>query len=119
MRISTDPSLPKHNKITLYAIISDYSGGKLATGDVYEKNKELCKDRLDFSEDEILSRRSISDHVKKMDMQGIIQARTVSKGRYGRTREISINFSESTRQDLIEHLHRAKPYLAPEDMGGI
>lgn len=106
-------SLPKHNKITLYAIISDYSGGKLATGDVYEDYKEICESRLDADP---LSQRSISEHVKKMDMQGIIQARTVSKGRYGRTREISINFSESTRQDLIEHLHRENPYLAPEEM---
>ena len=86
---------------------------------MYEKYKELCKNRLDFLEDEILSRRSINDHVKKADMQGIIQARTISKGRYGRTREVSINFSESTRQDLIEHLHRPNPYLAPEDMDGI
>lgn len=106
-------SLPKHNKVTLYAIISSYSGGKLATGDVYEKYKEICENRL---EEEPLSQRSISDHVKKMDMQGIIQARTVSKGRYGRTREISINFSESTRQDLIDYLHNDNQFLAPEEL---
>ena len=109
-------SLPKHNKITLYAIITSYSGNKLATGDVYESYKEICRNRAELTEDEILSQRSISDHIKKMDMQGIIQARTVSKGRYGRTREITINFSESTRQDLIEHLHQENPYLAPDSM---
>ncbi|WP_313694185.1 Cdc6/Cdc18 family protein [Halorarum halobium] len=109
-------SLPKHNKITLYAIIANYSGGKLATGDVYENYKEICRKRADLSESEMLSQRSISEHIKKMDMQGIIQAKTVSKGRYGRTREITINFSESTRQDLMEHLHEENLYLAPDSM---
>ena len=109
-------SLPKHNKITLYAIITSYSGDKLATGDVYENYMEICRNRADLTEDKILSQRSISEHIKKMDMQGIIQARTVSKGRHGRTKQITINFSESTRRDLIEHLHQENAYLAPDSM---
>lgn len=86
----------------------------MGTGDVYEKYKEICQNRF---EDEALSQRSVSEHISKMDMQGIVQANTVSKGRYGRTREISINFSESTRQDLIEHLHQENPFLAPPESG--
>jgi len=105
-------SLPKHNKVTLYSIITEYSGDKLATGDVYEGYKEICENRL---EEETLSQRSISEHIKKMDMQGIIQAKTVSKGRYGRTREISTDFSESTREDLVEYLHQENPFLAPPE----
>ena len=37
-----------------------------------------------------LTQRRVSDIVSELDMLGIINAKVISKGRYGRTREISL-----------------------------
>ena len=38
-----------------------------------------------------LTQRRVADLISELDMLGIINARVVSKGRYGRTREIEIS----------------------------
>jgi len=38
-----------------------------------------------------LTQRRVSDIICEMDMLGIINASIISKGRYGRTREISLS----------------------------
>ena len=43
-----------------------------------------------------LTQRRVSDIVAELDMLGIINARVVSKGRYGRTREIKLAIPAST-----------------------
>jgi cell division control protein 6 len=47
-----------------------------------------------------LTQRRISDILAEMDMIGIINARVISKGRYGRTREISISTTGSINQKI-------------------
>ena len=42
------------------------------------------------SRTEILTQRRISDIIAEFDMLGLINAKVVSKGRYGRTREIKL-----------------------------
>ncbi len=43
-----------------------------------------------------LTQRRISDIIAELDMLGIINAKVISKGRYGRTREISLAIPPST-----------------------
>jgi cell division control protein 6 len=44
----------------------------------------------------------VADLISELDMLGIITARVISKGRYGRTREIKISSSTS---EILNILH--------------
>lgn len=79
---------PKQAQATLYSIIiiCAKKKGKIFTGEVYEVYKRVCaKTNL-----RPLTQRRISDIIAELDMLGVINAKVISKGRYGRTREISI-----------------------------
>ena len=44
------------------------------------------------------------DIIAELDMLGIINAKVISKGRFGRTREISISLSKAIEKKLISIL---------------
>ncbi len=85
---------PKQFQITLYAILAIYQKRKdiIFTGEAYELYKGLCL-QLGFRP---LTQRRVSDLISEMDMLGLINAKVISKGRYGRTREIGLSLPEST-----------------------
>lgn len=77
---------PKQFQVTLYSImlLAEAKKETILTGDVYEIYKSFCaKTGL-----RPLTQRRVSDIIAELDMFGIINAKVVSKGRYGRTREI-------------------------------
>ena len=79
---------PKQSQAAIFSIIST-SGGQddpVFTGAVYEHYRSLCG-RIGLSP---LTQRRLSDIISELDMLGIITARVISKGRYGRTREIVV-----------------------------
>ena len=86
--IDTIENAPKQFQLTLLSIINltERNSGKIFTGDVYNVYQELCRK----SRTEILTQRRVSDLIGEFDMLGIINARVVSKGRHGRTREIKL-----------------------------
>ncbi len=92
---------PKQFQVTLLAIfnLSKTSDG-LFTGDVYEIYKDLCS-KCGLRP---LTQRRISDIIAELDMLGIINARVISKGRYGRTREIRLAIPSSTVPGLVQVL---------------
>ncbi len=79
---------PKQFQLTLYSILSLYLQRKkiLFTGEIYELYREFAK-KIKIRP---LTQRRVSDIVSELDMLGIINAKVISKGRYGRTREISL-----------------------------
>lgn len=85
---------PKQHQLTLYSILEVSSKRKerLFTGEVYELYKDLCP-KVGLRP---LTQRRISDIIGEFDMLGIIYARIISKGRYGRTREITLSIPQST-----------------------
>ncbi|MBS3156071.1 ORC1-type DNA replication protein [Candidatus Woesearchaeota archaeon] len=92
---------PKQSQVTLYSILKVCNNGKqIFTGDVYDFYKNICKD-VGLKP---LTQRRISDIIAELDMFGIINARVVSKGRYGRTKEISIGIPSSTMPKIEETL---------------
>ncbi|MBW3583110.1 MAG: ORC1-type DNA replication protein [Euryarchaeota archaeon] len=95
-------TLPTQSKLVLLATLlgEEHSdGGGLTTGEVYDIYKDLCK----ASGVDILTQRRITDLVSELDMLGIITARVISKGRYGRTREIQMSTPiDSTKVVLQE-----------------
>ncbi len=93
---------PKQSKLVLQCIIDLFGGGAkdIQTGDVYDLYTKRCKDNF-VSE---LTQRRVTDLISELDMLGIINAKVVSKGRYGRTREISVNLSDNILGKITEHL---------------
>jgi len=73
------------------------------TGEIYDVYKNICK-QCKFN---VLTQRRISDLLAEMDMLGIINAKIISKGRYGRTREISVSLEENTVIKLKEILEKS------------
>jgi cell division control protein 6 len=95
--VETVRSQPKHSKLVLYTILDmTEEEDKIATGDVYSEYKELCTE-VEVSE---LTQRRVSGLISELDMLGVINAKVISKGRYGRTRQISVDLSENIRQQL-------------------
>jgi len=89
---------PKQVQLTLYAILSTCIKRKNNpfTGEIYNVYKNTCyKAGL-----RPLTQRRISDIVAELDMFGVINTKVISKGRYGRTREISLATSSTTTPQL-------------------
>ncbi|MBS3098250.1 ORC1-type DNA replication protein [Candidatus Woesearchaeota archaeon] len=84
---------PKQFQSTLYAILNIClkKNGTIFTGEVYEVYKGVCS-RIGLHP---LTQRRVSDIIAELDMHGIINAKVISKGRYGRTREISLSIPNS------------------------
>ena len=76
---------------------------KFFTGEIYEVYKNVCKK----SKSNVLTQRRISDILAEFDMLGIVNAKIISKGRYGRTREISLSVEEKTHIKLRELLEKS------------
>ncbi len=108
-------TLPTQSKLVLYSIVLLDSTGsqELNTGDVYNVYRRLCR-MIDM---DVLTQRRVTDLISELDMLGIINATVVSKGRYGRTKEIALSVpAESTRKVLLDDyrlrmLKDTKPYF--------
>ncbi len=86
---------PKQFQLTLLSILDisqNTAEGPIFTGDIYEIYKNYCRTVALKP----LTQRRVSDIIGELDMCGIINARVISKGRYGRTREIRLGIPEST-----------------------
>jgi len=97
---------PKQSQATLYAILSLHLKRKenIFTGDIYEIYKKISP-QIGLRP---LTQRRISDIIAELDMLGIINAKVISKGRHGRTREISVlipnSILQKTKRTLEEGL---------------
>jgi len=82
-------TLPTQSKVVLFAIILLEKNGvhNINTGEVYNIYKRLCGE-IDA---DVLTQRRVTDLISELDMLGIVNAVVVSKGRYGRTKEISLS----------------------------
>jgi len=85
-------SLPLHSRILLIAVLHSENARKesLVTGDVYEVYRELCA----AAAVESLTQRRVSGLLNELDLMGIVNARVVSFGRYGRTKKIRLGVEQ-------------------------
>jgi len=96
-------SSPKQLQAVLYAIIALTARvtKPVYTGDAYAGYQLFCS-KINLR---ALTQRAFSDLVSELDMYGFIQARVFSHGRYGRTKEITINLpkeiSDRLRQVIL------------------
>jgi len=100
-------TLPSQSKLVLLSVVLlGFNGdSNMTTGEAYNIYKQMCR-TIGI---EILTQRRVTDLISELDMMGILNATVVSKGRYGRTKEISLSVpSESTKRVLFED-YRLKP----------
>ncbi|MDY6768776.1 MAG: cell division control protein Cdc6, partial [Candidatus Nanohaloarchaea archaeon] len=94
-------SQPKQSKLLLYVILQNHEEGeKLATGDIYAEYKEYANE----AGVNVLTQRRVSDLIAELDMLGVINGEVVSKGRHGRTRQVSVDLSQDARGDIEDML---------------
>ncbi len=95
---------PKQFQSVLYSVLLLSPQKKsFFTGEIYELYNHLCKKNNTTP----LTQRRISDILAEMDMLGLINAKIISKGRYGRTREISLSLEENIILKLKELLEKS------------
>jgi len=96
---------PKQQQTTLLAIFSLYGNNDniIYTGDVYDVYKSSCK-KVGLHP---LTQRRVSDIIGELDMLGIINAKVISKGRFGRTREISVAIPQSIKPKIMTILQQS------------
>ncbi|MBI2647249.1 ORC1-type DNA replication protein [Candidatus Woesearchaeota archaeon] len=84
---------PKQYQLVLYSVISlePARNNNMFTGEVYEVYKSLCNK----TNTSVLTQRRVSDIISEFDMLGIVNAKIISKGRYGRTRDISLEIPKN------------------------
>jgi cell division control protein 6 len=98
-------SEPKQFQLVLSSIMSldDKKEKQVFTGDVYNTYQDICE----RTKNEILTQRRVSDIIAEFDMLGIINARVISKGRQGRTREIKLMLAPQIKEKAREILTKS------------
>jgi len=96
---------PKQHQLVLYSIlkISDRTKKVIFTGEIYEYYKGLCIE----TSVRPLTQRRVSDIISEFDMLGLINGKIISKGRYGRTREVSLSIPSETKIKVKQILKKA------------
>lgn len=84
--ISTQPKQFQLVLIAIMALTDSKKQEKIFTGDIYNSYHNFCIQ----TGTEPLTQRRVGDIVSEFDMLGIINAQVISKGRYGRTKEIRL-----------------------------
>ena len=99
-------NLPYQMKILINAIIKlektqnkQNEQIKITTGEIYHMYTQLCRQE----KYQILSQRRITDFITELDSMGIINARKISKGRKGNTREIKTSIKSNLLNSIIKN----------------
>jgi cell division control protein 6 len=89
-------SCPKQLQAVLYSIFQTNLNKPLRTGEAYEKYRQFCN-RIRMK---TLTQRAFSDMVSELDMYGFIQVTLRSRGRNGRTKEITVNLPKNLQEKI-------------------
>jgi len=97
--------LSLHTKAVLLSIFAHSRKGfrKVSTGEVYDVYCKIC----DLIQKSPLTQRRVSDLISELDMLGIARSLVISKGRYGRTKEINL---AASKEDVREALHEDEDF---------
>jgi cell division control protein 6 len=100
-------TLPTQSKLSLYSVMLLRNNGyrNVTTGEVYNVYRQLCM-HVDM---DILTQRRVTDLMSELDMLGIVNAVVVSKGRYGRTKEIVLSVPITSTKKVLFEDYRLKP----------
>jgi len=100
-------TLPLQSKIVLNSVLllnRERNKRRFSSGEVYNMYRRLCN-HLGM---EALTQRRVTDLVSELDILGLINAVIISKGRYGRTKEISLSVPEECVQPVLLEEYKLK-----------
>ncbi len=102
--IETVKAQPKQSQIVLWSILKFFEKHKreINTGDVMNVYNEVCK----MQGTRPLTQRRVSDLIAELDLFGIINTKVISRGRYGRTRVITLSLSDGIMKRLKNFLQQ-------------
>lgn len=97
-------TLPLQSKLVLYTItlLAQRFPRAVISGEVYELYRKVCAQLGEPP----LTRRRVSDLVSELDVLGIIDAKIINKGRYGRTKEIKLCVRPLQIQTAVQEDYR-------------
>jgi cell division control protein 6 len=89
-------NLTLHSKLVLLSVFR-LSKPTATTGEIYDVYNELCN-KLGTG---LLTQRRLGTLVNELDAMGLLNARIVNMGRYGRTKKIRLEVARSLLKDLF------------------
>jgi len=97
--VSLIQALATQQRLALQACYSALTNRerKISTGQAYDVYGKIC----DLEQVRPLTQRRFSDIIGFLDLYGLINARVISKGRYGNTREISSSLTDEVVQKFL------------------
>jgi len=100
-------TLPTQSKLILLStfLLCNNGDSNITTGEAYNVYKHMCR----IIGIEVLTQRRVTDLISELDMMGILNATVVSKGRYGRTKEISLSVPTGNTRKVLFEDYRLKP----------
>lgn len=100
-------TLPLQSKIVLSSVLTlskEKNKRRFSSGEVYTMYRRLCN-HLGM---DALTQRRVTDFISELDILGLVNAVIVSKGRYGRTKEISLSVPEECVQPVLLEDYKLK-----------
>jgi cell division control protein 6 len=100
-------TLPLQSKIVLSSVLvlnRERRKKRFQSGEVYSMYRRLCN-HLGM---DVLTQGHVSNLVSELDILGLINAVIMNKGRYGRTREISLSVPEECVQPILFQDYKLK-----------
>jgi archaeal cell division control protein 6 len=99
-------TLPTQSKLVLYSVmlLEEQGTRNITTSAVYNMYKQLCP----MIDTDYLTHRRITDLIAELDMLGILHTIVISKGRYGRTKEITLSIHPSKLKATLLQDYRLK-----------
>ncbi|RJS84330.1 ORC1-type DNA replication protein [Methanophagales archaeon] len=100
-------TLPLQSKIVLSSVLQlhrERNKSRFSSGEVYNMYRKLCG-HLAM---EALTQRRVTDLVSELDILGLINAAIVNRGRYGRTKEISLSVPTDSVQPVLFEDYKLK-----------
>jgi cell division control protein 6 len=88
--------LTLHSKLVLLSVYH-LNKSSATTGEIYDVYNELCGE---FGAG-LLTQRRLGTLINELDSMGLVNARVVSMGRYGRTKKIRLEISRSLIRDVF------------------
>jgi len=94
-------SAPVQLQAAMAAVIEAVNRAKgepVGTGDAYEAYKSFCE----RTAVRVMTGRAFGDLLDELDMYSLLRSRVLSRGRYGRTREITLDLSDELLAKIYE-----------------
>jgi len=94
-------SAPSQLKAAMAAVIEAtrrHRGGRIGTGEAYDAYKRFCGN----ASLRAMTGRAFGDLIAELDIYSLLHSRVVSRGRYGRTREIVLDLSPPLLEKIYD-----------------